>query len=258
MSEAAAPRSPVIQRSLEVIDQIERESKQLLQEIHSSLSASPAELAYLAKLGEEAMRALQQHLQEFWKAVEKATSQLLGDPERLREVAESWINGIAVPLGDTAGNITFTGSDKEGLSSAYYWSGPAREKYVAAVETQNKKLEALNKIPTEVADILRTFADTIEQIWTALLGALVSTLFSIAGARFGMASGDMAAILVGMIAGKVAEIAAKIGAVIIIIQQGQAYLNAVMNKSEKLSELLDQEVKVNQPWSVVKPEIAGR
>jgi len=202
--------NPLIQQCEDKSREVEKEIQRLFDQVNRVLSHVPGVLEYLIRPIVDGMEALGKSVQEFWDRVNKVWDQP-GDPDKLKEVGEQWVNHVGNALGDIADTIKL-----DQLRTNVEWTGRAARAYSATVPPQSEGLESIKDIAGQMRGSLTNLANAIENFWTAfwftLAGLVVGIVIAIACActvvGIPAAIVELAAILTASIAAVGAMIAA--------------------------------------------------
>lgn len=194
----------VIDEAVEKANEIERKIQEFFDKVNDALNWVPGFLDHLVDPIIQGMNKVRQEMQDFWDRLTDFLTNR-GDPEKLREYAESWRESIGNRLGEIAGDI-----ELHRLRTNVEWTGSAAEAYKTIVPPQSEGLEGIKSLAIQINTSLKSLANGIEDFWTAILIAFGTFVVAIAAAIVG------AATIVGIPAA-IAALLTAIGACIALI-----------------------------------------
>lgn len=232
--------SPAIQQADDKFRELEQKIQEFFDKVNDVLSWVPGFLSDLIQPIKDGLAALSQKIQEFWDRVNQLIANP-GEPTRLHQVAQDWVNSVGNVVGDIAGRISL---DK--LQTNLDWQGRGAEAYKATVPAQASGLNAVKDLANQLRSSLDNLGNGIETFWTAM--AVAAGVF-VVGAIGAIAA---ACTVVGIPAaiGAIATAAGvSIGLVTTAILSLQSLTNTVSTEqntiAQKVHDLGDQWAKSN-------------
>lgn len=159
--------NPMVQQAGEKAHELEQKIQEFFDKVNDVLSWVPGFLSHLIDPIVEGMEALRQKIEDFWQRLEKVWNEP-GDSDRLKQVADQWVQQIGNVAEDVAGSVSL-----DRLATNYDWTGKAAEAYKATVPAQVSGLDGIKDVASQMKSSLVNLANAIDNFWTAIIAALV-------------------------------------------------------------------------------------
>lgn len=235
---AATGDDPIIDRTVDKLNEVERLVRQLFDKVNDVMSWVPGFLSDLMEPVRKGMDDLKKKMAEFWASCKHFLTDR-GSPSTLKATAASWSDGVGNPIGDLAGAISL---DK--LKTEIEWQGRGAETYKATVPAQASGLNALKDLSLQIRNSLINLANGIDSFWTQLFGMVAGLVIALVVALVSTATvvGIPAAIVVLL-----GAVGAAIAGVVTTISAVDTLTATVANEQQAI---LDKVKALGSTWSV--------
>lgn len=219
--------SAVIEEAVDIADDINQKVNEFFEKVNDLLDWVPWPASELIDEVQEAMARLRQKVDEFWTKVEEFFTNT-GNPDKLKEFADQWLNSIGNPVGEIADDIAL-----DRMDTNIEWVGRAAEAYRVIVPPQAEGLNGIKDLAEDLSKSLKALADGIEDFWSALAWAFGIFLAGIVAAIAG------AVTLVGIPAAVVAltaTIATSINLIATAVQERDALEDTIATEQDGIRQ----------------------
>jgi uncharacterized protein YukE len=155
--------SPAIQLAGSKFHELEQKIQEFFNKINDVLSWAQDFISDdLIRRIQQGLAELRDKITHFWDRVNQLIDQP-GNPTRLHQVAEDWVNEVGNIMGDVSGRVSL---DK--LQTNLDWEGRAAEAYKATVPAQVNGLNSVKDLADQLRSSLNNLGNGIESFWTAM------------------------------------------------------------------------------------------